>query len=701
MTAALGDSCGRCGARLLAELEGLCARCLSAALEQVEAFAEEPVLGEDGKPRRAGKYELVEQIGRGGMGVVFRAWDPELGRFVALKMIAEAELDTEVQVHALKAEARIAASLDHPHIVPVYEVGKHEERYYFAMKLMERGSLEDAREHYQGLPPRKVAELVETIARAVYSGHQHGILHRDLKPSNVLLDADEVPHVADFGIARALDTEAGGTQLDRAGTLEYMAPEQAFPSGKPLTVAADVYSLGVILYELLTGQRPFKADSEDALLEQVLSAPPQPPRELKRHIPRDLEAICLRCLEKEPTRRYRSAAELADELKRYRRFEPVLARPRRMSWRAWLGCLRYPLAAATLATLLVGLLLGWHFERDQEDELRGGALGFNVYAARYAAGAVLSQLLLYSHDVEHAAQERALVDALQAGDVTALQSFCRERFKYDEGPRAGSGFSGVCFILDTTGRIVACWPPEVAPAIVGNDYHWRDYFQGAERLATQHKRATYVSRAYKAEADHLYAFALAAPVYAADDTWAGVLALSVRTNSTLGALRFNDPSYANRTATLVGLADRMRGQPEPPGKDVYAVIAHDQLRRGMPATLGLNTARQLARALPEPAPHGEPQLEVTDTGGQVLAGYQDPVSDEPGTWLAAFAPVGRTGFAVIVQSRENVVLQANEHLTRRPPWWLVSFSVSVGLLWLVLRWLRYRLSGYVRRAKSL
>ncbi|HYO59818.1 protein kinase domain-containing protein [Archangium sp.] len=657
--------------------------------------------GEDGQHPRFGDYELVELIARGGMGVVYKARHVSLGRTVALKRIAKGELASDAEVHRFIAEARFAASLEHPNIVPIYEVGAHEGDHYFTMPLLEGGSLAGQVRRFRG-SPREAASLLETIARAVHYGHQRGVLHRDLKPANLLLDAAGVPHIADFGVAKAFNKGAGVSMSGVVGTPLYMAPEQAWPRGQPLTVAADVYSLGVILYELLTGQPPLKANDLSQQFALLRDAEPLPPSALAPSISRDLETICLKCLEKEPARRYGSAEELADELQRYREGREIQARPRGPLGRVWMWCLRHPLGAGLLATLLwclsVAAVGAVRIARDQAEDLRRDALRVNLYAARLVAGTVLFELGQYRQGVERAAAQPQLVAALQSRDAAALESFCRHGFTYYDGPRgglkssdAGSPFA-LCFIQDTAGRTIGRWP-QPPHAILGKEYGWRDYFQGARRLAAEGRRAAYVSRAFKTESDGKYAFALAAPVYAADGTWLGVLGVTVATDSRLGLLRLNDSSDSDRTVTLVALTDRARGQVELPARDVYAVLAHERLGRGMPATLEPQTARQLARSLPEPSSNGHEQLQLPDFGGRVLEGYRDPVSDEPGTWLAAFAPVGHTAFAVIVQTRENAVLAVNTLLARRIAWWSLPFALGAGLVWLIFGWSRYRSSA--------
>jgi serine/threonine-protein kinase len=283
--------------------------------------------------RRLGDYELLEEIGRGGMGVVFRARQVSLGRLVAVKVILAADIASAEELWRFRREAETVARLEHPHIIPVYETGIHQGHPYFSMKLMEGGS-------FAGRPAgdaRAAAEVVAVVAGAVHYAHQRDVLHRDLKPANILLDAAGRPHVADFGLARRVDDTAGTPSGAVMGTPAYMAPEQA-RGEKNLTPAADVYGLGAVLYELLTGRPPFQAAAPlDALL-RVIENDPDPPRRLNPRIDRRLEAVCLKCLEKEPRGRYPTAQALADDLGRWLRGEPVRASRagpvRRLAYRA-------------------------------------------------------------------------------------------------------------------------------------------------------------------------------------------------------------------------------------------------------------------------------------------------------------------------------------------------------------------------------
>jgi serine/threonine-protein kinase len=259
------------------------------------------------------------------MGVVFQARQLSLNRLVALKMIPPNRVATETDVQRFRIEAEAAALLDHAHIVPIYEIGEHEGQHYFSMRIIDGGSLAQAIPRFVK-DPRAAAELVATVARAVHFAHQRGILHRDLKPANILLDRDGQPHVTDFGLAKRVDADSKLTESGVVmGTPSYMAPEQAAGQNRNLTTAADVYALGAILYELLTGQPPFRGDSVMATLLQVVEQDPQRPRSRNPGINRDLESICLKCLEKDPQKRYSTAEGLAEDLEAFLRGEPVLA----------------------------------------------------------------------------------------------------------------------------------------------------------------------------------------------------------------------------------------------------------------------------------------------------------------------------------------------------------------------------------------
>jgi serine/threonine-protein kinase len=303
--------------------------------------------------RYFGDYELLEEIARGGMGVVYKARQASLNRLVALKMIVTGELATPQAVARFRAEAEAAANLDHLHIVAIYEVGEHEGQQYYAMRYVEGPSLA----RHPRDEARTEARRLAVIARAVHHAHQRGILHRDLKPSNILLDATGLaPLVADFGLSKPIDSDRSLTAAGAlVGTPRYMAPEQA-AARRDLTVAADVYSLGVVLYERLTGRTPFTGETVLEVLRQVREAEPPRPSGLVPGLSRDLETVCLKCLEKDPGKRYASAAALADDLERWLDGRPIQARPVGQVERLWRWCRRNP-AVASLTAGVVLLLL--------------------------------------------------------------------------------------------------------------------------------------------------------------------------------------------------------------------------------------------------------------------------------------------------------------------------------------------------------
>ena len=306
---------------------------------------------------RFGDYELLEEIAHGGMGAVYKARQVSLSRLVALKLILAGRLADVEDVGRFRREAEAAAQLDHPGIVPVYEVGEHNGQHFFSMGLVEGESL--AHRVARGpLPAREAAALVQAVAEAMAYAHGHGVIHRDLKPGNILVDREGRPRITDFGIAKRMTEDSGQTRVGEVmGTPSYMPPEQARGS-KDVGPAADVYALGAVLYALLDGRPPFQAATVQETLRQVMDQEPMPPRRLNPSVPRDLETICLKCLQKDPRRRYASAAALAEDVRRYLAEEPILARPVSRCERALKWAHRRPAQAALLVAVFLAVLAG-------------------------------------------------------------------------------------------------------------------------------------------------------------------------------------------------------------------------------------------------------------------------------------------------------------------------------------------------------
>jgi len=361
--------CKNCGAPVRIDAPfGHCSKCLlelgfGPLPEEAKSSAAVPL----DQARSFGDYDIIERIGRGGMGVVFKARQRRPNRLVALKMILAGELASPTLIQRFRIEAEAAANLDHPNIVPIYEVGEWAQHHYFSMKLVEGTNLDqlisklgfhEGKDLSTGAPGRNVqksiANLMAKVARAVHYAHQRGVLHRDLKPSNILVDVQGEPHLTDFGLAKMVAHSSGLTLSGAViGTPSYMAPEQAAGETKHLTTAADIYSLGAVLYELLTGRPPFRGETPVETLRKVVEQEPQGPQTLNKLADPDLATICLKCLEKDPRQRYGSAEALAEDLERWLRDEPIWAHRASNAVRFKRWARRNPLLTATSAGLVM------------------------------------------------------------------------------------------------------------------------------------------------------------------------------------------------------------------------------------------------------------------------------------------------------------------------------------------------------------
>jgi serine/threonine protein kinase/tetratricopeptide (TPR) repeat protein len=325
-----------------------------------------------------GDYELLKEVGRGGQGVVFRARQKSLNRMVALKVIGLGQWATNAHLKRFRLEAEAAASLDHPCIVPIYEVGERDGQCYFSMKFVEGGQLDEVVKHTP-LSIRQAVELIAKVARTVHYAHEHGILHRDIKPGNILLDANGEPHLTDFGLARLVESESTVTRtMEVLGTPSYMAPEQAAGNNARLTSATDVYGLGAVLYQLLTGHPPFAGGTTYETIKLLLETEPRPPRLWNPKVDRDLSTICVKCLEKDPQRRYSSALALAEDLEHWLKHEPILARRSGIVTRGKKWLQRNPTASAmavlSLALIAAVGVIVWNSELFRRPAMAGIAV---------------------------------------------------------------------------------------------------------------------------------------------------------------------------------------------------------------------------------------------------------------------------------------------------------------------------------------
>ncbi|MCS6851577.1 MAG: serine/threonine protein kinase [Gemmataceae bacterium] len=417
--------------------------------------------GESGSlpwPTIAG-YEILAELGRGGMGVVYKARQVSLGRLVALKMILSGAHAGPEERSRFRIEAEAVAQLQHPNIVQLYEVGEQDGRPYYSLEFIDGGSLEE-RLGGRPQPPAKAAELVEALAGAVATAHRRGIIHRDLKPGNILLTSDGAPKITDFGLAKRLDSPFGATRTgDILGTPQYMAPEQAAGRVREIGPWTDIYALGTILYDLLTGRPPFQAASVLETLELVRTQDPLPPRRLQRKLPVDLETICLKCLEKDPRKRYATAEELAEDLCRFRRGEPIRARPTPMWERGWKWVKRNPTKASLAATLLAAAL------------------------ALLAMGAWSYRTLQLAHaDTErrvvqlNIASGRKLVDE---GNLAASLVFYAEALRLEAGDPEREALHRM-----RIAAILRQIPPRKSMVFHANEVQWVEFSPDGQRLVT-------------------------------------------------------------------------------------------------------------------------------------------------------------------------------------------------------------------------
>ena len=628
-------SCSECGSALPESAHGFCPRCLLGLAVRVPAES-------SGLPanKNFGGYELLERIGQGGFGVVFRARQQGLDRLVALKLLRTGAFATDAELKRFRAEAQAVARLQHPNIVTLHEVGECEGQPFYSMELISGAGL-DTLVKLGPLPPDRAASYVRSVADGIHYAHTRGLLHRDLKPANVLLDDYGQPKVTDFGLARSL---TGPSDLshsgDFVGTLLYASPEQAAGRTKDVGVGSDVWALGATLYELLTGRPPFTGATVADVQRKILNDEPVAPRTLNPAVPRDLETVCLKCLAKEPGHRYREAKELAADLGRFLRREPVRARPVGLAGRFTRWCRRRPAQAVAVTTLFVLLTL----LSVAAGLFRHDLLASNAQAAQLAALAIHAELAEVGHAVTQAADSAALRHFVNTRDWRACDGWLGGL--QDAALRAPAAHwlhSENWYLLDARGQMLAHWP--VGSRIT--NVAFRDYSLGAIRRAGAGDGEVHFSRVYQGVNEGLHKFGISRVVRDAQGRIAGVLVATVATTTTERQAAL---SNAERKTVLIAATDNNPPPPDMaplPRLPDFVVMLHPAFREHEPVMAAAHPAFARLLALPE----GE-AVAVSDSF------YRDPVGERhnryKGRWLAGLARVPETPFIVIFQTRDWV-----------------------------------------------
>jgi serine/threonine-protein kinase len=534
--------------------------------------------------------------------------------------------------------------------------------------------------------PRDAAALVQTVATAVHHAHQRRILHNDLKPANILLDEEGHPHVTDFGLARRFGEGVPPSAKGAVeGTASYMSPEQA--EGKEITTTSDVYGLGAILYTLLTGRAPFRGKTMQETLDLVCNEALTPPRMLNSRVERDLEAICLRCLEKDKSQRYVSASSLANDLGRYLKGTETVAR----SWTPRQRVVAWCRSNKVVAGLVTGVIAVWVFAlvmavsvaEAQKTHLLQATVDGGRFAARDLAQTALLQLRHLGRNIEIATADGALADALIRDDRDALErvvvALCSDQsvpFK-------------TCYVIDRSGVMVAHAPR--VDRMIGRDFSWRNHFQGAkDKAARPASGLVHVSRVYRGRSDDIYKFAVSAPILDRQSNFLGTIATSATTGASIGSVFLHDD---RRKVALIAPVDI--NSPEERKSDKHVILYHPGYRKGIdpvefPSVDRLRTKMGLASGsqLSDPKPVVLHDDNYVDPAAAVAPGYA-------GRWIAGFAPVGNTGFIVVVQQRfDDAVSLETSTLWNLALWSALASLVVIAISMIGLRqWVRGRRLG--------
>jgi len=649
----MGEPCAECGQPIPADApRGLCPPCLV------------PLSLTEELPSHIGEYAIIERLGEGGSGVVYLARQerpPHLR--VALKVMRAGEFADEREVTRFLSEVESQGRLKHPNIVQIYDGrGLDHGAPFFVMQHVDGGTLADARHQAYFSAPVRAAELMIVVARAIQFAHEAGVLHLDVKPANILLDAQRRPYVGDFSIAQRLHGAEALGEWDFAGSLGYMPPELLSGDQLAVSTMCDVFGLGATLYELLTGRVPYDADDLVELRARFQGSPAVTPRELADGVGAGLARVCLGAIERDPRRRYRSAAAFADDLERaidQRPTAPPNLGPPPLWGRALLWARRHPLLAAAAtafaALLMAGDALSYQAALLHETQLIEATLRGNAALATVKANDVLA---VFDEDTARVRRAAAApeVRAYLAGGTDlaarALEPFAR-------------GFSSV-FVVAPDGRVRARWPPLAQQAYYDVDFSKRDYFRGARALGVEGQ--VYLSSAFhsSASSDDRLKFAFATPLCAADGSLLGVLVATRTAASSLRDVQIDELFGNGQITTLLGPHEPADlAASDTPSFDV---LIHERLA----STAEYPVEPRIAARL----------LQAASASSELFveADYRDPVPGFAGRWLAGFAVVTGTRYVVVVQSSAERALAP----TRRLLWSLTIYALVLHAAVLLL-----------------
>lgn len=574
------------------------------------------------------------------MGTVWKARQKNLPRVVALKVLNAGKLARASELKRFKTEASAAAKLQHPSLIPIYEVGEEQGCCYFTMEYVEGQTLAQL---LRGTPlePRRAAELLVTMAEAIEYAHGRGVLHRDLKPGNVIVDYSRRPRITDFGLAKELYVESSVTESNAIlGTPSYMSPEQAEGRTAEISTKSDVYSLGAVLYEMITGRPPFRAHSLSETLQQVIGSAPALPRSVNPKVPRDLETICMKCLQKDSGRRYQSARELGEDLGRFLRSEPIRARPVGMTGRAWRILRRNPVVAGLLATTAVLLVLMAGSAVLARQEL----LTANELLAQTTSTMLQLQLSRLAAVVQNMAEDPEVVEATRTTNKAKLNAKLVEIHGRINTTNELKWIDSEPFenwnVYDPNGMRLARSKMDRVPW--NERYDDRDYFLGAMQKATNRVDRVHLSKVHISRVDPYYKFGLSAAILSREDDGAKPIGVLIAMFTPRSSAPLNN---IERKISLIGRADPSDRTKPPPDKDFqfreYLFVLHPTYSLLSPAV-------------------GVDKLPFNPKEGVKF--YWDPVrtgSAYQGPWLASSAPIkfagGESDFYVVVQSPDWII----------------------------------------------